>query len=365
MRQAPYKVVVWGPGVLGSLLLREILQLPELELVGVLAYSQGKDGVDVGTYLGTDPIGVAITTDKQRVLDLEADCILFCPQATAGADLGSDTTADVCRLLESGKNVVTPIGYHYPAFHGHELVDVLQSACRAGGSSLHSTGVNPGLMSERFMTTMSAVCTRIDSIVVQEIGVGGTVESADMMQMVGWGQLPPPAPEILELAARYYGESITHACALLGRTVERIEPEFDFVLADRDYDLKGMTVPEGTMGCVVHKFTAIVDGRPFFRLEEYFIAHGDLAPFPVPGPNHWTITIEGAPTSIRASIAMEHSSDQDGRFEEGHDAPPAYYATAVPMIQAIPVVCAAPPGIVYPSVFTRNVPDLRMVETAG
>jgi hypothetical protein len=34
------------------------------------------------------------------------------------------------------------------------------------------------------------------------------------------------------------------------------------------------------------------------------------------------------------------------------------------MIQAIPVVCTAPPGIVYPSIFTRNVPDLRMLETA-
>ncbi len=45
-------MVVWGPGVLGTLLLREIGKLPELELVGVLAYSEAKDGVDVGTYLG-------------------------------------------------------------------------------------------------------------------------------------------------------------------------------------------------------------------------------------------------------------------------------------------------------------------------
>ena len=364
MRDAPYKLVVWGPGVLGSLILREILQLPELQLVGVLAYSTGKDGADVGTYLGSDPIGLTITTDKQEIWDLDADCVLFCPQATAGADLGSDTTADMCRLLESGKNVVTSIGYHYPAFHGDELLDRLEAACRTGGASLHATGVNPGVMSERFMTTLSAVCTRIDSIIVQEIGVGGAVDSADMMQMIGWGQAPPPAREILDLAARYYGESITHACALLGRSVERIEPEFDFVLADRDYDLKFMTVAEGTMGSVIHKFTAIVDGRPFLRLEEYFIAHVDVAPFPIQHPDYWTITIEGAPMSIRATIDMKESFGQDRRFADAHNAPPGYYATGVPMIQAIPVVCAAPPGIVYPSIFTRNVPDLRMLETA-
>lgn len=358
----PYRVVVWGPGMLGSLLLREIAQLPELELVGVLAYSPGKDGVDVGEYLGTDPLGVTMTTNKERILGAQADCVLFCPQATAGADPDSQTTADVIRLLESGKNVVTAVGYHYPVLHGDGFAARLEAACRAGGASLHSTGINPGLLNERFMTTLSAVCTRIDSIVVQEIGVGGSVDSADMMRMIGWGQPPPPDPFILDMAARYYGESVTHACALLGRTVERIEPGCDFVVARRDYELKGMTVPEGTMGSVVHTFTGIVDGKPFLRLEEYFVADAELEPFPLSSPDLWTITIEGAPTSVRASIAMQHSFARQLRFAAGDSTPPGYYATGVAMLQAIPVVVGAPPGIVYPSVFTRSVPDLRILE---
>ena len=361
MRQGPYKVVVWGPGVLGTLLLREIRKLPELELVGVLAYSEDKDGVDVGTYLGTDAIGVAMTTDKDRIFALPADCVLFCTQATAGADISSETTKDVCRLLASGKNVVTAIGYHYPQFHGHELLDMLEAACLAGGTSLHSTGVNPGLFNERFATTLSAVCTRIDSVTVQEIGMSGAVDSVDMMRMVGWGQPPPPAPEITEMAVRYYGESITHACALLGRSVERVESESDYVLADRDYDVNGMTIPRGSMGCLIHKFTAIVEGRPFFRLEEYFIADPELAPIPVPCSAHWTVTIEGEPTSISASIDMQPSFAEPSTTAAPGDPPPAYYATGVPMIQAIPVVCASRPGIVFPSVFTRSVPDLRML----
>ena len=363
MRDAPYRVIVWGPGVLGSLLLREILARPELELVGVLAYSAAKSGVDIGTYLGSQPLGVEMTTDKERVFGLDADCVLFCPQATAGVDLGSQTTADLCRLLETGKNVVTASGYHYPVFHGHELVDHLESACQAGKASLHSTGINPGFMCERLATTLSAVCSKIDTIVVQEIGLGATVESADMMSMIGWGQPPPPANEIVELAARYYGEGITHACAILGRTVDRIVPEVDFVLAERDYQLGTFTVPKGTMGCVTHTFTAMVDGQPFFRLEEYFIADVELAPTSLTSPDHYTITIEGAPISIRASIDMKHSFARDQRFPSDDHAPPAYYATAVPMIQAIPVVCAAPPGLVYPTVFTRNVPRLSMLES--
>ena len=76
--------------------------------------------------------GKALVLIDRYVEGLDADCVLFCTQVTAGADLGAETTADVCRLLESGKNVVTAIGYHYPAFHGPELVDRLESACRAG-----------------------------------------------------------------------------------------------------------------------------------------------------------------------------------------------------------------------------------------
>lgn len=38
---------------------------------------------------------------------------------------------------------------------------------------------------------------------------------------------------------------------------------------------------------------------------------------------------------------------------------PAYYATAIPMIQTIPVTVAAKPGILYPDVFAHYVPDLR------
>jgi 4-hydroxy-tetrahydrodipicolinate reductase len=363
VREAPYKVVVWGPGIVGKILLREILPRPELELVGVLAYSPEKDGVDVGTLLGVDPVGVKVTTNKDDVLDMGADCVLFCTRVTAGADPDSETTADLCRLLEHGINVVTPIGYHYPAFHGEAFAQRLEDACRKGGASLHSTGINPGLLSERFLTTLSAVCTSIDSIVVQEMG-DGNIDSPDMMAALGLGQPPgAPAAEVIELATRYYSESITYVCKMFGRQVERIESEFDYVVADRDYPLIVTTVKKGTMGGVIHKFTAIVDGKPFFRLEEVFLADIELSPVPLTSQDHWTITIEGKPTSIRASIDMKPSFAGGGRYRPGDDTIPAYYATGVPVIQAIPVVCSAPPGIVYPSVFSHCVPDWRMLDS--
>lgn len=362
--RGPYRVVVWGPGVLGRAVLKQLLSLPELELVGVLCYSDEKKGQDVGTFLGLGPAGVTMTTDKDEVLALAPEVVLFCPQATAGAELESEATQDVLRLLRAGINVIAANGYHHPAFHGGALEQALVDACREGGASLHGTGINPGLVSERFLTTLTAAMTHVESITVQEVGVGGTVDSADMMAMIGWGQVPPPMQLIVDMAARYYGESITHACAILGRTVDRVDADFSYVLAERDYQVGSLTIPAGTMGSVQHTFTAVVDGRPFLRLEEHFIADADLSPIPLPAKDFWTITVEGAPTSVRVLLEMQHSFVRGERFDGEDRTPAAYYATGAAMIQAVPLVVGARPGVVEPTVFTRAVPDLRQLAPA-
>jgi hypothetical protein len=115
-----YRVVVWGPGVLGSAILRSLAGRTDVEVVGVLAYSDAKKGLDVPGHPG-----ITMTTNKAEILDLAPDVVLFCPQATAGADLGSEATEDVLRLLRGGINVIAANGYHRP---GGDLADALAAA---------------------------------------------------------------------------------------------------------------------------------------------------------------------------------------------------------------------------------------------
>ena len=42
----PFRVIVWGPGRLGAICIREITLNPALELVGVRAYSEAKNCID-------------------------------------------------------------------------------------------------------------------------------------------------------------------------------------------------------------------------------------------------------------------------------------------------------------------------------
>jgi hypothetical protein len=358
MRSA-FRLIVWGPGIVGSALIREILQKPELELVGVLAYSPHKNGQDVGESLGMTKVGVRMTTDQEAIIAMPADCVLYCPRVSASCEIDSEATNTLCRLLESGKNVITSIGYWHPAHQGQGYVDKLENACRKGGTSLHSTGVNPGWLNERLVVALTGACTSITSIKVQEFSDNSDIDSIDMMRAIGYGLPQGSKPWIENVGDRGYGETVALTCQLLGVKIDRIVSEKQYMIAKRDYQLKALVVPEGTIAGLIYKYIAMVGDRPFMTLEEIWYVDPETCPEPIDGRDYYTIVIEGKPTSVKARFELQASIVDDLRFRPGDHTLPAYYATAVPMIQAIPIVCGARPGIVYPHTFAHFVPDLR------
>src|SRR6476620_217204 len=130
-----YRVVQWATGFVGQEAIRGIVAHPELELVGVWVHSDDKVGRDAGELAGIDPLGVAATNDVDALLALDADCVVYAPVLAS--------TTPVIRLLESGKNIVTPVGWIYPTAATPQLAE-LEAACRAGNATLHGTGINPG-----------------------------------------------------------------------------------------------------------------------------------------------------------------------------------------------------------------------------
>lgn len=119
----PYRVVQWATGAVGRESLRGILDHPDLELVGVKAYSGDKHGVDAGLLVDRDPVGVAATTDVDEVLAGAVDCVLYTPR-TPSVD-------DVCAILSSGANVVTTAFAFHPASTDPADRERLLAACHA------------------------------------------------------------------------------------------------------------------------------------------------------------------------------------------------------------------------------------------
>ena len=107
MRQ-PYRVAIWGPGDVGSICARELIRLPETELVAAFAYSEAKIGQDIGTLAGLDPIGVKVTGELAAFLAVDCDVVLH----TALDFPGATALDDFVTLLEAGKNVITSHPYN-------------------------------------------------------------------------------------------------------------------------------------------------------------------------------------------------------------------------------------------------------------
>src|SRR5215218_204603 len=92
------RVVQWTTGNVGKESVKAIVANPNLELVGCFAWSPAKVGVDVGTLVGIEPVGVAASDDVDALLGLRPDCVVYNPMFPSVDEL--------VRILESGVNVV-------------------------------------------------------------------------------------------------------------------------------------------------------------------------------------------------------------------------------------------------------------------
>ena len=133
MSQKKYRVIQWATGTVGKVALKHFIQNPVIELVGVYVTNPQKIGKDAGELVGLPPTGVIATNDVEKLIALQADCVFF---AAIVKDLDL-----YCRLLRSGKNVVSPAGPFIPTqryrdqFDNRILYEVLKChfADRAGG----------------------------------------------------------------------------------------------------------------------------------------------------------------------------------------------------------------------------------------
>jgi hypothetical protein len=98
------RVIQWGTGNVGKHAIAAVHEHADLELVGALVYSDDKAGRDVGEIAGIGEIGVIATTDVDEILALDADCVLYHAQGDWNPPAALD---DICRILASGKNVVS------------------------------------------------------------------------------------------------------------------------------------------------------------------------------------------------------------------------------------------------------------------
>lgn len=330
-----HRVFQWASGTVGRYAAAACLDRSSLELVGLHTYSASKAGRDVGEILGRAPIGLAATSDVEAVLSSDADVVIHAPLASLvyGDDPDQDLK-DICRLLASGKNVITTVGYLYPRHHGDALVSRLENACREGGATYHSTGLNPGWMGDLLPLLLSALSERVDRVEIREISCFQAYPSPEIMfDAMGFGS---PTERFAATNARrkhWLDGLFTEAAQMvsdgIGLGVDEIRGSLEIALAPEDLETAAGVVKRGTVAGQRYCWIGHARGREAIRSETIWRMHDSVAPDWARGDN--AITLEGRP---RLHLDIKHGFCSDGLL-----------ATAMHAVNAIPAVCEAEPGI--------------------
>ena len=331
------RVIQWATGSVGRHAVRAVHAHPDLELVGAYVYSADKAGRDVGDICDIGPIGVTARGDRDAILDLDADCVLYMPQGEMNPTGALD---DICALLASGTNVVSTAvtAFIYPRSCGPEVVDRLEAACAQGRTSFHGTGIEPGWAAEVLPLTMSGLFAHIDSLVVQELMDYSTYDSAPMLfDIMGFGKRPDepvPMADPAALGATFRAPLMLLADGL-GAQIDEFEHHREVALADRPIDVTAGRVEPGTVSAQRFGFSAIVGGRRALTIEHITRLGDDQAP-DWPTGRGWKVTVEGQPSMMLESHIATHGEDETDQGCLG---------TAMHAVHAVAPVCAADPGI--------------------
>ena len=348
-----YRVVQWSTGHVGMHALRAILDHPELELVGLWVHSPDKVGIDAGTLAGRDPVGVEATNDVDALLALAPDAVCY----TATADLRPhEAVADIVRILRAGVNVVSSslVQLLHPATADRSLVDPLEAACKEGGASVFFNGIDPGFANDLLPLVLTGVSQRVRSVRVMEILNYATYDQAEVLfDTMGFGQALDAQPMLLipGILGYAWGGAVHAIAEGLGVEIEEIREVHERVPFDQPIEVAGRTVEPGTTAGLRFEVQGIVDGRAVVVLEHVTRLHDDVAPdWPEQvGQGLYRVVVEGEPT-IQCDISF---SGEDGDHNTG-----GLIVTATKLINAVPAVVAAPPGML-------SVLDLPLVTGRG
>ncbi|WP_082945561.1 dihydrodipicolinate reductase [Mycobacterium sp. E2733] len=347
------KVGVWGPGSMGVIALRGVIDHPELQLVDLVVHSDAKAGRDAGELCGTGPVGVVATQDPAALLAGDADAVVY----AAGANLRPlEAIADMVSILRAGKNVVScsVVPLVFPDAVDAVFTDPLRQAALNGGVSFFTTGIDSGFANDVLPLVLTGVSRSIDSVRVTEMFNYATYpDRAAVYEILGFGK----PPEYRAFAAQPgiftfgWGPVLHQLAAGLGVKIDDIEESNERIPAIESFDTPTGHIAAGTIAAMRSTLTGYVGGKPTFILDHVTRMRDDVAPdWPQPnisiapkelgyggasGRGLYRVEIEGSP-SMRCDFEMAEDHDHDLG---------ARIAGASRMVNAIPTVCAAPPGL--------------------
>ncbi len=351
------RIVVWGTGFVGTMVIAEIVRHPLFELVGVGVSNPEKVGRDVGEICGLDgPIGLTATDDVDALIALKPDALVHYGPTAAQADANIDL---ITRFLRAGIDVcstaMTPWVWPHMRLNPPSWITPIDQACEAGGASCFTTGIDPGFANDLFPLTLMGLCSEVRSVRASEL-LDYTNYTGDYEFEMGIGKPPEYTPllEHRDILVMSWGATVPMIAHAAGIILDDITTTWEKWVTPEDRKSAKGVIEAGNVAAVRFTINGQFRGETRIQLEHVNRIGLDAAPdWPTGNDNDvYRVDIEGTP-SISQETAFRFT---DG---SGRDAAAAgCLATGLRALNAVPAVNALAPGWV-------TALDLPLIPGAG
>jgi 4-hydroxy-tetrahydrodipicolinate reductase len=257
------RIVQCYSGGVGSEIARRLIAHPRMELVGLLVHGDAKAGREIGEVIGTEPVGILTTQSLDAIIALKPDAAIWSAQGYH--------PALIARLLEAGINVYTGLGGYF--LEGEPDRELLEQACRRGGSTFAAGGNIPGLISDVLPIFLSGFTGKIRSIkAVQRNHVAHYPSAAQLRDGLGLGRLPGEDDASRELDAgwewlmRMSAKMVAAALQIPFTELRTTGKAIGIAATTATLPGNGLVIEAGTVGGVRWTWVAYSGDRPFLTI---------------------------------------------------------------------------------------------------
>jgi len=308
----PVSVAQFGIGPIGAEIVKLLLTKSWVRIVAAVDVDPSKIGKDLGTLVGSDPIGVLVTPRLEQTAEVVCH--------STGSRL-IDVQQQLDMLLKGGSHVVSTCEeLSFPL--DTAIRESLQTTARSANVTLLGTGVNPGFVMDKLPLTISSVCQQVSSIEITRV-VDASHRREPLQRKVGAGMSEKEFAEAVS-AGKIKHMGLRESLMMVGSGLnaefdqvsdERILP----VMADRDITTKFLTVRKGEVAGVHQTISGKGGIAVSLDIRMYV---GAAAPMD-------RVVIKGIPDVVLEIPGGVHGDR----------------ATAAMVVNAIPRVIAARPGV--------------------
>jgi len=323
------RAIQYGVGPIGAALVRLMREKQSIEVIGAIDTDPAKAGRDLGEVVGAPdaPWGVLVTADAAALLQESADVVVHSTSSSL-----PDVVEQLLACLAAEACVVSTCEeLAYPFRKYPDLAAKLDAEAKTWGVALVGTGVNPGFVMDKLVTTLSAVAQRVESVRVTRI-VDAAQRRLPLQKKVGAGlSVEDFRAQVAGGAIKHHGlpESVALVSDALGLGVEDIAETIEPVIAREAIRTEFLEVAAGQAAGVHQIARGFAGGQEkiFMELQMYVGANDPRD----------AIELRGQPD---ISLVIPGGTHGD-------------IATAAIVINTIPAILDAPSGL-------RTVRDLPM-----